>query len=185
VVLPRDLTRLNGLDGVRDSKTLSFCRREHLFEVIGLEAVAVGSAFADAAEIDALGIVPATRLAMQRALDALDACPQALILDAITLPDIALPQNAFPRADAHCLAVAAAGIVAKVVRDRWMVAFAEERFPGYGFAQHKGYGTRQHQEALDRLGVCDLHRRSFGPVAARLLGSYGSSADRASGRTLA
>lgn len=164
VVLPRDHPRLSDLADVRDSKTLSPRQRERLFDAICLVA-AVGSAFADAAEIDTLGIVPATRLAMRRALDALASRPQALVLDAITLPDVDLPQHAFPRADAHCLAVAAAGIVAKVSRDRWMVEVAEERFPGYGFAQHKGYGTRQHQAALDRLGVCALHRRSFRPVA--------------------
>jgi ribonuclease HII len=129
-------------------------------------AVGVGSATEQ--EIDALGIVPATRMAMHRALAALDVSPDALILDALRLPDIALPQKAFPRADAHSLSVAAASIVAKVVRDRWMAEIAEVDYPGYGFARHKGYGTRQHREALERLGVCPIHRRSFRPVALRL-----------------
>ena len=168
VVLPHERADLVCLEEVRDSKTLSPRRRERLYDEIHAEALAVGWAFAAAEEIDALGIVPATRLAMRRALDALEVSPQALILDAITLPDVDLPQNAFPRADARCLAVAAAGIVAKVTRDRWMVEHADVHFPGYGFARHKGYGTRQHQEALDRLGVCPLHRRSFSPVALRL-----------------
>ncbi|MCU0520603.1 MAG: ribonuclease HII [Anaerolineae bacterium] len=168
VVLPRSEGAVAGLEGVRDSKTLSLRQREALFERISAAALAVGSGSASVEEIDSLGIVPATRLAMRRALDALGNRPQALILDALTLPDIALPQDAFPRADALSITVAAAGIVAKVLRDRWMVACADVQYPGYGFAQHKGYGTRLHQQALDRLGVCSLHRRSFQPIASRL-----------------
>jgi ribonuclease HII len=171
VVLPEDVPYPHGLEAVRDSKVLSCRQRNRLFDAIASTAVAVGAASATAEEIDELGIVAATRLAMQRALDALPFRPQALILDAITLPGVDLPQHAFPRADAHSLAVAAAGIVAKVLRDRWMVGTAEYRFPGYGFAQHKGYGTRQHQEALERLGVCALHRRSFRPMATLLTSS--------------
>ncbi|HNT77243.1 MAG TPA: hypothetical protein PKH77_19700, partial [Anaerolineae bacterium] len=91
--------------------------------------------------------------------------PDALILDALRLPTVRLPQEAFPRADAHSLSVAAASILAKVRRDAWMSAVAERDFPGYGFAQHKGYGVRQHQLALADLGVCPLHRRTFRPVA--------------------
>ena len=131
-------------------------------------ALAVGVGRGEQAEIDALGIVPATRLAMRRALDALSVAPEALVIDALTLPDVDLPQDAFPYADARSLSVAAAGIVAKVSRDRWMVEVADVMFPGYGFAQHKGYGTRQHREALDRLGVCDIHRTSFRPIAERM-----------------
>lgn len=168
VVLPPAMKGVNGLEGVRDSKTLTLRQREAAFERIGAVALALGSGSASVEEIDALGIVPATRLAMHRALDALGLTPQALILDAIVLPRLALPQDAFPRADARSITVAAASIVAKVLRDRWMVGYAETRFPGYGFAQHKGYGTRQHEEALDRLGVCALHRRSFAPIASRL-----------------
>jgi ribonuclease HII len=184
VVLPRDFARPEDLADARDSKILSPRRRECLFEEITRMALGVGSAFAEAEEIDALGIVPATRLAMRRALDALDISVQALILDAITLPAVDLPQHAFPRADATSLAVAAAGIVAKVTRDRWMVEVAEPRFPGYGFAQHKGYGTRQHQAALDCLGVCALHRRSFAPVARRLPSPPERDAGAAQGRTV-
>ncbi len=170
VVLPNCPDVLEILSGVRDSKRLSAKRRELLLQqIVGL-ALAVGIGAADVDEVDALGIVPATRLAMQRALVQLDAPPQALILDAIRLPQIPLPQCAFPRADALCLSVAAASIVAKVARDHWMVETAEVVYPGYGFAQHKGYGTRQHQAALDRLGVCPLHRRSFRPIAMRLAG---------------
>jgi ribonuclease HII len=105
---------------------------------------------------------------MRRALDALDVTADALIIDALALPTVALPQRYFPRADALSLSVAAAGIAAKVSRDRWMVESAEGDFPGYGFARHKGYGTAQHREALQALGICPIHRRTFKPVAARL-----------------
>ncbi len=168
VVLPALADIPEILVGVRDSKALSLRRREVLLDRIRAVALAVGDGSASVDEIDALGIVSATRLAMQRALGALSVRPQALILDAITLPHVALPQDSFPRADARSITVAAASIVAKVLRDRWMVEYAEVQYPGYGFARHKGYGTRQHQEALDRLGVCPLHRRSFQPIADRL-----------------
>lgn len=168
VVLPEMVGIPESLVGVRDSKVLTMQRREVLVERIRDVALAVGDGSASAGEIDALGIVSATRLAMQRAIEALGVMPKALILDAITLPHVALPQDSFPRADARSITVAAASIIAKVLRDRWMVEHAEVQYPGYGFAQHKGYGTRQHQEALDRLGVCPLHRRSFQPIASRL-----------------
>lgn len=168
VVLPRNPEQLARLGEVRDSKLLSHRQRVRLLEEIQAVAPAVGIGFASSQEIDAVGIVPATCLAMQRALDELTIPPQALIIDALTLPRVGLPQKAFPRADARSLSVAAASIVAKVSRDRWMIESAAARFPGYGFDQHKGYGTKQHQEALDRLGVCPLHRRSFRPVAERL-----------------
>lgn len=179
VVLPVDSVRLGALEAVRDSKALSASMRERLFDCIIEIATAVGIGSATAEEIDEVGIVPATRLAMRRALAQIDPggthhrSPEALILDALRLPEIALPQRAFPRADVRSLSVAAASIVAKVVRDRWMVETAEVAHPGYGFAQHKGYGTRQHREALDHLGVCPIHRRSFRPVAARLGASHG------------
>ena len=168
VILPVHQDKLGALSSVRDSKTLSAGQRARCFEAIAATAHDFGIGAAGVGEIDALGIVPATRLAMQRALAALRSWPQALILDAIRLPGVPLPQQAFPRADVTSLSVAAAGILAKVSRDRWMVEVAEVEFPGYGFAQHKGYGTRLHEAALDRLGVCPLHRCSFQPIAVRL-----------------
>lgn len=168
VILPEEPEKLAALSSVRDSKTLSAGQRARCFATIveNTRAFGVGAGTVD--EIDKLGIVPATRLAMQRALAALDIRPEALILDAIRLPDVPLPQRAFPRADSTCLSVAAAGVVAKVSRDRWMVEVAEVEYPGYGFAQHKGYGTRMHAAALDRIGVCPIHRRSFRPIATRV-----------------
>ncbi len=162
VILPQTLT---GLNGVRDSKKLTPRQREEAIDGIFDVAVGVGVGYAEPQEIDVRGIVPATRLAMGRALEALPVKAQALVIDYLRLPEVPLPQHAFPYADAHSLAVAAAGIVAKVKRDRWMVEVAASTYPGYGFAQHKGYGTRQHREALDKLGVTPLHRRSFRPVA--------------------
>ena len=168
VILPADERVRGALAGARDSKQLSPAAREKLALRIRDAAMAVGVGRAGQQEIDALGIVPATRLAMQRALAALSIAPQALIIDALPLPGVALPQDAFPYADARSLSVAAASIIAKVTRDRWMADVAEADFPGYGFAQHKGYGTRQHRAALARLGVCPLHRCTFRPVAACL-----------------
>lgn len=168
VVLPRTPLLLTHLEDVRDSKTVSERKRERLLDRIREVALSVGVGWSTAAEIDEIGIVPATHRAMHRALDAMDLTPEALILDALTLPEITLPQDGFPRADAHSLSVAAASIIAKVSRDRWMIDTADVDHPGYGFARHKGYGTRQHREALNKLGVCAIHRRSFKPVAARL-----------------
>jgi len=168
VILPPAPAAWEALAGVRDSKRLSARQREAQFVHIAATALAVGVGRAEAAEIDALGIVPATRLAMRRALAQLAPPAEALVIDALRLPEVALPQQAFPYADARSLSVAAAGIVAKVSRDRWMRECAALDFPGYGFAQHKGYGTPQHREALEMLGVCPLHRRTFRPVALRL-----------------
>ncbi len=166
VILPHAPSVLEALAGVRYSTLLSPAQRAAQWARIEMTALAVGVGWAAAAEIDALGIVPATRLAMKRALAALALPAEALIIDALRLPAVALPQQSFPFADALSLSVAAASIVAKVHRDRWMSEQAEVDFPGYGFAQHKGYGTAAHQAALAERGPCALHRRSFAPIAA-------------------
>ncbi len=168
VILPHSALLRASLVGVRDSKTLSHRQHLALDKSIRSIAIAVGVGRTTAQEIDELGIVPSTHLAMRRALGSLGVTPHALIIDALTLPEIALPQSAFPYADSRSLPVASAGILAKVARDTWMIEVAEVQYPGYGFAQHKGYGTRLHQEALARLGVCALHRRSFRPIAERV-----------------
>jgi len=168
VILPRGDGVSAALDGVRDSKQMSPAARERLAARIFDVALAVGVGRGEQQEIDALGIVPATRLAMQRALAALAVAPEALVIDALRLPGVNLPQDVFPYADARSLSVAAASIIAKVTRDHWMADVAEADFPGYGFAQHKGYGTKQHQEALVRLGICPLHRLTFRPVTSCL-----------------
>ncbi len=164
VVLPLDRPGLtNLLDGVRDSKQLSATRREELLPIIEDVAEAVGVGWASPAEIDEMGIALATRQAMARAVSGLDNRVSALLIDYVRLPEIDLPQRVLPRADIHCLSVAAASIVAKVTRDRLMVTLDRD-YPGYGFARHKGYGTRQHREALARLGRSSVHRMSWKPI---------------------
>jgi ribonuclease HII len=176
VVLPLDHPDLLSLlSGVRDSKQLSPKQREALLPVILEIAEAVGVGWATPSEVDSLGIVPATRQAFARAVSGLDGRVDALLLDHLLLPGVRLPQHALPKADVHCLSVAAASIVAKVNRDRLMVALDSD-FPGYGLAQHKGYGTRQHREALVQLGPSPIHRKSWRPIVAlicRHTDSYG------------
>jgi len=162
VALPLHLAGLESrLAGVRDSKQLSPRQRESLLPAIQNTALAVGVGFVSAAQIDRMGIVPATRQAMLLALVELGLYPDYLIIDALRLP-IHVPQRAIIRGDAQCLSIAAASIVAKVARDRWMAA-QESCYPGYGFVRHKGYGTAQHRWALESLGTCPLHRMSFAP----------------------
>ena len=119
-----------------------------------------GVGFGTQQEIDALGIVPATRLAMQRALLALQVQPQHCLLDYMTLEDYPVPQTSLVKGDARSLTIAGASVLAKTTRDDFMVAY-EKRFPGYGFAAHKGYGTQAHRDAIRRLGPSPIHRLSF------------------------
>ena len=164
VVLPLDRAGLlDLLAGVQDSKQLSPTQREALLPRILEVAEAVGIGWASPADVDELGIVAATRRAMACAVASLNGHTDALLIDHVRLPDVALPQRSFPKADARCLSVAAASIVAKVTRDRLMASL-EQDFPGYGLAQHKGYGTRQHREALARLGSLPIHRKSWRPI---------------------
>ena len=152
---------------LRDSKALTPRRRERLSRSISDVAIGIGIGFAEHWEIDAQGIVHATRTAMARAVDALATQPHFLLIDALPLPEAGLPFQAIIKADARCRSVAAASIVAKVARDRLMRQ-QETVHPGYGFARHKGYATRHHLEQLRRLGPCPIHRRSFAPVCALL-----------------
>jgi ribonuclease HII len=164
VILPSDPDTLAPLLGqVDDSKRLTPCQRERLFSAIQQLALAVGLGRVEAGEIDCIGIAAATRQAMTQALAAL--APDFVLLDFLTLPEFPLPQHGVPHGDALSLSIAAASIIAKVTRDRWMVE-QEAIYPGYGFARHKGYGTAEHRAALVRLGPCALHRTSFAPVAA-------------------
>lgn len=163
VILPKekDLERL--LAGVRDSKQMSAHQRDVMLEKVKEVAVAWAVGWASNVEIDMVGILPATRLAMQRAVVSLQPYPQALLIDAVRLPVLALPQESMKFGDQLSLSIAAASICAKVYRDRWMRA-VDTLYPGYGFACHKGYGTKQHQSALAGLGVCELHRFAFKPM---------------------
>jgi ribonuclease HII len=175
VILPLDRPRLTAaLKGVNDSKKLTARQREKLYGVICEVAVSVGVGGAGPGEIDADGIVPATRAAMQRAVAMLHPQPDALLIDALNLHAerlILLPQHSLNYGDSLSLSIAAASIIAKVSRDRAMAAL-EARYPGYGFAKHKGYGTALHKVALERLGVSEAHRGSYGPIK-RLLEKAG------------
>ncbi len=163
--LAEDCLRL--FAGVRDSKQLSAAQRERLYTVILERAVCVGVGVVSVEWIDRYNILRATRMAMQQALAALPVRPTYLLLDALRLPTVRLPQLALIKGDARCLSIAAASVVAKVTRDRLMQAL-DEQYPGYGFARHKGYGTVEHQRALARLGPSPAHRRTFAPVRALL-----------------
>lgn len=157
---------LSVLDGVRDSKALAPSRREAYRDLIIKAALATGVGSAQADEIDRCGVVPASRLAMQRALKSLRSVrPQALLIDYLALPEAKLPQLHPPKAEELSLSVAAASIIAKVARD-WYMTEIDSEYPGYGFTQHKGYGTPAHREALHRLGPSRVHRYSFRPVRA-------------------
>lgn len=154
---------LQRMQGIRDSKQLTAARREALLEVIQEIALTWGVGAVPAAGIDVLGIVPATRQAMGLALQSLSSPADYLLIDYVSLPDLSLPQQSLPKGDARVLSIAAASIVAKVSRDRLMVELGD-RFPGYGFARHKGYGTPQHRVALAALGPSQVHRFSFAPL---------------------
>jgi len=167
VVLPTDDRVLSLLSGVRDSKRMTANQRSRWKDCIQSASVAWKVSSASAAEIDDIGIVPATCLAMQRALDELTYEPTYLLVDYIQIRDCTCPQLSLPKGDCRSLSIAAASVLAKTARDAYMVAL-EERYPGYGFARHKGYGTRQHRSALDKFGPCSIHRFTFRPIKKAL-----------------
>ena len=166
VILPPFFTA-GWLDEVRDSKMLSAAQRERLGARIRRESLAVGVGLRSARSIDEQGLAPAARAAMRDALAMLAVPPDFLLLDAFLLREHECDQIALIHGDARCLSIACASIVAKTARDR-MLTGLDRRFPGYGFAVHKGYGTPAHLDALDALGPSPIHRRSFSPVQARL-----------------
>ena len=151
--------------GLNDSKKLSPRRRERLFGKIMASAVSVAIEEAHVAMIDAINIQQATMQAMRKAILKLDVPASMALIDGISAPELPIPCHTLVRGDARAAAIAAASIVAKVVRDRRMEDL-DKQYPGYGFAKHKGYGTAQHQQALRRLGPCAIHRRSFKPIRA-------------------
>ncbi len=166
VILPRGF-RAPWLKLVRDSKLLTPQRREELFTHIQWGAVAIGIGSADSATIDEIGIAPATRLAMKRAVAALDPAADALLIDYFTLREVDLPQKGVVDGDTLCYSIACASIMAKVTRDRLMTDLDRE-YPGYLLAQHKGYSTEAHVACLRRLGPSPIHRRNFQPVRESL-----------------
>jgi ribonuclease HII len=169
IILPLDRPDLtSALNGVNDSKQLPARERERLSEIISRVAVSIGVGGAGPGEVDRDGLIAATRAAMQRAVAMLQPQPEALLIDAVNLQSlISIPQRFLNYGDSISLSIAAASIVAKVSRDRAMTVL-DSRYPGYGFAQHKGYGTAVHRAALEQIGVSEVHRASYAPVKALL-----------------
>ncbi len=156
VILPPDCEILY----LNDSKKLSEKRREILYDQIMEQAVAVGVGEVSHSRIDEINILQATYEAMRQAVAALSVAPQILLIDAVTIPDMEIMQEAIIKGDAKSVSIAAASIIAKVTRDRMMKRY-HEQYPAYGFDKNKGYGSREHIEALRRHGPCDIHRRTF------------------------
>jgi ribonuclease HII len=163
VILPERF-ELPGLD---DSKRLVRAARERLAAAIRAQALCFAVGHASRAEIDRHNILQASLLAMRRAVEALGTAPEHVLVDARTIPRLGIPQTAVPRGDADDASIAAASIVAKVHRDALMRRL-DAAHPGYGFARHAGYATREHLAALRRLGPSPVHRRSFAPCQSRL-----------------
>lgn len=157
----------NPITGLADSKTLTPARRDHLADCIRAHAKAWAIASASVAEIDELNILQATLLAMRRAVDALAVTPAFIWVDGNQLPRLAQPARAIVKGDALVPAISAASILAKTARDADLLRL-DARYPEYGFAQHKGYGTKRHLAALTQWGPCPEHRRSFAPVQQSL-----------------
>lgn len=156
VILPKGLV----IPGLNDSKKLTDKRRRELFPIIQQEAVSFGIAFASQEEIDEINILQATFLAMRRAIDQLDPKPDFALIDGNRETDFGVQCKTVIKGDSLSANIAAASVLAKVTRDNWMIE-AAEKYPGYGFEIHKGYGTKAHYAALEKLGPCAIHRRTF------------------------
>jgi ribonuclease HII len=158
------------LAGIDDSKRLDSEQRLRMEIAIRHAATAIGIGMAEVGEIDRLNIYHAGLLAMRRAVEALPSKPEHLLIDARVIPDLSIPQNSFNKGDGINFSIAAASIIAKTYRDKLMEEL-EKKYPGYGFAQHKGYGTPEHQNAIRGLGPCPIHRMSF-PFIRELCGEF-------------
>lgn len=163
VILPKEFEA----SGLNDSKKLSSEEREALRVRIETEAVAIGVGVVDNRYIDEHNILQATYEAMSSAVAKLSPAADCLLLDAVKVPGLLLPQHSIVKGDALSHSIAAASIIAKTFRDRWM-AEAGEKYPNYGFEKNMGYGTPDHLAALERWGACPIHRRSFAPVGERI-----------------
>jgi ribonuclease HII len=159
VILPAGLS----ITGVDDSKKLNPDKREKLFEIIMAQALSVGVGFMTPADIDRINILQATRCAMLVAVQQLSPQPDYLLIDGISTIDSAVPQKTIKKGDSLSLSIASASIIAKVTRDRFMIEM-DSKYPGYGFAGHKGYGSAAHLDAIRRLGPSPIHRLTFGGV---------------------
>jgi ribonuclease HII len=156
VILPRNAV----IEGLNDSKKLTEKKREELFEPIKATAISFGIAFASVEEIEELNILNATFLAMNRAIGQLSQTPELALIDGNRNTGIEIPSRCVVKGDSRCADIAAASVLAKVTRDRYMLEMAA-KYPEYHFEQHKGYGTKLHYEAIRQYGPCELHRPSF------------------------
>jgi len=156
VILPRDME----IPGLNDSKQVADKKRRELYDLVTAKAVAFGIAFATQSEIDEINILQATFLAMRRAVEQLKSAPDLVLVDGNRAPELPYPVETLVKGDSRSANIAAASILAKVTRDRYMEEMAE-KFPQYGFEIHKGYGTKRHYAALREFGPCELHRRTF------------------------
>ena len=163
LVLPSDPGKHHSLKGLRDSKKLSPADRDAWVEVLRDKGLTWGVGMASHQEIDSWGIIPATRIAACRALRELSLNPEHLLLDYLFLPDCEIPQTSLIKGDERSLSIAGASILAKTTRDKILTEM-DSIYPGYRFADHKGYATTFHRAALQRLGPCPIHRQSFAPV---------------------
>jgi ribonuclease HII len=163
VILPPEEKNRKWFKMIADSKALTELRREYLYKCLTDDAIGVGVGVIDSLTIDMVGIAKASRLAMQAAVRQLSPAPDYLLIDYFRLPEVRLPQKGVLDGDSLCFSIAAASVVAKVTRDHLMMEL-DTTYPGYFFADHKGYSTEKHLECLKRLGPCPIHRHSFQPV---------------------
>lgn len=148
------------IEGINDSKKLSEAKREELFDIIKKEALDYGIGIVNNEEIDEFNILNATYMAMKKALNCLKKSPDYLLIDAATIPGVDIAQNPIIKGDSKSISIAAASILAKVTRDNLMYQY-DEMYPEYGFKGHKGYGTKEHYEAIEKHGITPIHRKSF------------------------
>ncbi len=156
VILPKDCY----IEHLNDSKKVSEKRRGILYDEIYKKAVAVGTGVVSSEVIDKINVLNATYMAMKEALDNLAVSPQIILVDAVCIPDVSAPQESIIKGDAKSVSIAAASIIAKVTRDRMMYEY-DKLYPEYGFAKHKGYGTKFHTDALKIYGKCPIHRNTY------------------------
>ncbi len=171
IIYPNDHNLLFSLPGIDDSKKLTSKKRDACAIQIKQAALAWQVGSASSVEIDRLGILPATRLAMERAIFGLSIHPQYLLIDFLTLPEMLIPQTPLVKGDARSLSIASASILAKTSRDDEMVSLTKD-YPGYGFEQHKGYGTVHHQKMISLHGPSPIHRMTFAPLKKYLQPSF-------------
>jgi len=156
VILPKDIF----IEGLNDSKKLSEQKRDELFDIIKEQALDYGIGIVNNEDIDEINILNATYLAMKKAINCLKNTPDYLLIDAATIPGIDIDQKPIIKGDSKSISIAAASILAKVTRDSIMYQY-DEMYPGYGFKSHKGYGTKEHYEAIEKQGITPIHRKSF------------------------